>query len=410
VKKMPVLIINSYAGSLAIAAHQERHPVIGSYEDAGYGLEIQRANFPGLDYCPTVFDWPARQDLRDVLVIAHPPCSAFSQQNITKAARGLDAPKFCQTKVVIEYALRNRCAALAVESVPGALEGARSAHDELAATHKYEVYRVLQNACSFGVPQWRPRFWCVFLPRGSAGLRVTPVPGDYVPLSEVQLSKGTENAHDIERWDRQLRTLGRAVGPKWARRLADGQFGYGSIVRPLQRELAARGRAAPRYEPRSGGCHLAGSLCATAQAWCCSEHANSTTTFLCRVARLVDPADVAGTVLGDAWWVWAGKDTAGGISRPFYEEEYKAVMGFPTGYDFRAVRPRLLRTYLSRGVCPPVARWVLSSLQATSEGRWSTPVACASGQTLDLRPSRAVVRAALQKVQSGMKKVCGVSA
>lgn len=401
-KKLPVLIINSYAGSLTIAARQEGHQIIGSYEDAGYGLEIQSKNFPGLDYLRTVAEWPQRQDLRDALVIAHPPCAAFSQQNITKTARGLDAPKFQQTRTVIDYALRNRCAALAVESVCGALEGAAAAHDELAAKHGYQVFRVLQNAVSFEVPQWRPRFWAFFLPKARGNLRLAPLPGrsglgHFVPLETIQLPNGagTENAHDVERWDRQLRMLMKACGPKWAGKLAAGELGYGSIVRPLHRELEVRGKQAPGYFPKSGGFHLDGSLCATAHAWCCSEHADSTTTFLCRVARLVDPMDVAGAVLGDAWWIWAGKDTLDGSSRPFYEEEYKAVMGFPTDYDFSPVRSRLLRTFLSRGVCPPVAQWVLRTLQLTVEGGKSPFKYVRPGDVADLRPTRREVDCAL---------------
>lgn len=395
-RKLPALIINSYAGSLTLAAHQEGHKVIGSYEDAGYGLEIQRANFSKLDYRTTLEAWPAKQDLSGVLVMAHPPCSAFSQQNITKTARGLDAPKFQQTRRVIDYALRNRAAALAVESVPGACDGARAAHDELGARYRYDVYRVLQNACSFGVPQWRPRFWVVYLPKGSS-LRLPTLPGDIQPASAIQQEKGTENAHDVEPWERQVGLLRQATDLRWAKHLAAGNYGYGSIVRPLQRELARRGRHAPAYAPRGGNVHLSGSLCATSQAWCCSEHANSTTTFLCRVARLVDPGDLLGTVLGDAWWVWAGKDTSDGSSRSFYEEEYKLAMGFPVSYDFSAVRPRLLRTYLSRGVCPPVARWVLQALQASVTGGRSPYVTPRPGEVVDLRPSRAEIREALEK-------------
>lgn len=394
-KKLPVLIVNSYAGSLTLAAKQEGHQIIGSYEDSGYGLEVQKANFPKLDYRSTVAEWP-KQDLSGTLVLAHPPCSAFSQQNITKTARGLDAPKFQQTRTVIDYALRNRAAGLAVESVPGACDGAKSAHDELGAKYKYDVFRVLQNACSFGVPQWRPRFWVIYLPRGSR-LRLPPVPDDFQSASSVYCERGTENAHDVERWDRQLRMVAKAVGPKWAGRLANGGHGYGSIVRPLQRVLEALGRPAPAYSPRGGNTHEAGSLCATSHAWCCSDHKDSTTTFLCRVARLVDPGDLVGTVLGDAWWVWAGKDTEDGSSRSFYEEEYKLAMGFPATYDFSAVKPRLLRTYLSRGVCPPVARWVLQALQVSVTKSRCPGDTVFAGQTADLRPSRAAVREALGK-------------
>jgi len=385
--KNPVLIINSYAGSLTIAAHQERHPVIGSYEDASYGLEIQRANFPKLDYRSTVEEWPQRQDLRDVLVIAHPPCSAFSRQNITKAARGCDAAKFQQTVRVINYALGNRCAALAVESVPGALEGARDCHNDLAASHGYTAHRVLQNATAFGVPQHRPRFWCVFLPRGRhQGLWLPSLTASRVTLRDIRMDRGTPFAHDETRYERQRRYLARAVDARFARRLLAGELGHGSIVRELQRELARRGRPAPAYQSRSGNVHEEGSRCATARAWCCSEHANSTTTFLCRVLRVVDPDDVAGVVLAYAWWAWPQMGSA--PARSFYQEEYMAVMGFPAAYDFSAVRPRLVRTFLSRGVCPPVARWVLRAMQQTvTSGRrgGARGTLCPAGATVDFR-------------------------
>jgi site-specific DNA-cytosine methylase len=386
-KKLPVLIINSYAGSLTLAAHQERHPVVGSYEDAGYGLAIQRVNFPKLDYRETTATWPQRQDLSGTLVIAHPPCAAFSQQNTTKAARGLDAPKFQQTKAVIEYALRNRCAGLAVESVCGALEGARTVHNELAARYGYAVFRMLQNAVSFGVPQWRERFWAIFLPRSVGALRFDWVPR-HVSLRDIYQEKGTLHEYDVVRFERQLKKVAEATDAKWARQLFCGRHGLGSIVRPLQRELTWRGRPAPAYRG-----HAAGSLCATSQAWCCSERKDSTTTFLCRVMRLVDPDGVAGAVLGDAWWVWPGME-----ARTFYEEEYKAVMGFPPDYDMSVVRSRLIRTYLSRGVCPPVARWVLRMLQSTVTGAKTTHYARREDDTVvDLRPTRREVKEALCK-------------
>jgi hypothetical protein len=91
-----VLIINSYAGSLTLAA--QGREVLGSYEDEGYGLEVQRANFPGLTYKSRRSEWPA-QDLSGVVVLAHPPCAAFSGQNTSANARGTDAKKFqCTVK------------------------------------------------------------------------------------------------------------------------------------------------------------------------------------------------------------------------------------------------------------------------------------------------------------------------
>ena len=383
-KKLPVLIINSYAGSLVVAAHQEGHPVIGSYEDGAYGLKLQRCNYPDLDYRPTVADWPKHQDLTGKLVIAHPPCSAFSRQNNTKAARGCGCAKFQQTKQVISYALANGAAALAVESVVGALEGARAVHDELAAARGYTVHRVLQDARSW-VPQQRPRAWFVFLPKGQT-LLVPPVPTAPMRLADIRQDDGTAFEHDVMRLERQRRMVERACGTSFARKLFHGKLGYGPIVHHLARELARLGRPSAAYKPRGAWRHHEpGSLCATAHAWCCSEHQDSTTTFLCRVLRLMDPQGLAGAVLGGTWWAWADER---GV-RSFYAEEYKAVMGFPTGYDLTPVRPRLWRTFLSRGVCPPVARWVLQGLQATvvggrTKGWHHVP----AGETLDLRPSR----------------------
>lgn len=129
----PVVCINTYAGSLAVAAKMAGHKVELVLEDQGYGQAIVRHNYPDVDYRETVDQWP-KQSLEDVLVIAHPPCAAFSSMNYANdpSRRGPDAVKFQQTCCVLEYALGARAPLVAVESVPGALEGGRAAHERAA--------------------------------------------------------------------------------------------------------------------------------------------------------------------------------------------------------------------------------------------------------------------------------------
>lgn len=367
-KKMPVLIINSYAGSLHIAARQESHPVVGSYEDAGYGLEVQRANLPDCDYRPTRADWPG-QDLRRTLVIAHPPCAAFSAQSGSAGAhcRGIDAAKFQETKAVLEYAMTNRCAALAVESVPGALEGARAIHDRFAETHGYVVHRLVQCASSF-VPQRRPRAWFVFLPRGRhKDLLVAPLPAGPAPtLRSVLGADGPVYPWIARGMERQKRRLKEFIGGRVANEIMHGDHGEGILAAVVRRVLLC---SQSREE--------VGDLHEVARA--CSEYA----TFLSQSPRIVLSDGQASALIRTAWWVCEGRALTAG--------EYQRVMGFPDDYD--VLGPGRLSNhiaYLSRGVVPAVARWVLRSLQATAAGErvgegW---LRCAPGATLDVRPGR----------------------
>jgi site-specific DNA-cytosine methylase len=370
-KKLPVLIINSYAGSLVVAAHQEGHKVIGSYEDAAYGFEVQRRNYPDLDYRPAVDDWPQSQDLSGTLVIAHPPCAAFSRQVSSAAAhcRGCDAKKFEQTKLVLEYAMRNRAAGLAIESVPGALEGARAVHDELAAKHGYTVHRVLQNAASW-VPQDRPRAWFVFLPGGKT-LRLPPLPDGRRPrVADILDDAVTSQAYPwVLRASEKQQALLMAFPPRVRQRLLDGSEGVGMLASVIRRYLLVKGHdVAELGDVRDVGKRF------------CAKGA-----FMSNTLRLLSPNGLASALLANTWWSVNG--------RPLTALEHQRIMGFPDDYDI--VGPGGLSRhpgYLSRGVCPPVARWVLRGLQATVAGHvvrgggWHMVPA---GETLDLRPSRA---------------------
>ena len=121
-----VVVINSYAGSPTIAATQGGYNILASLEDGGYGLDAQRANFPNLTYVDNL-PWP-EADLTGMMVIAHPPCAAFSAQN-NSANKGVDSTHFACTRRVIDYACLHNAAAVMIESVPGALEGARAFYD-----------------------------------------------------------------------------------------------------------------------------------------------------------------------------------------------------------------------------------------------------------------------------------------
>jgi site-specific DNA-cytosine methylase len=372
-KKMPVLIINSYAGSLVVAARQEGHPIVGSYEDSGYGLEIQRHNEPKLDYRDTVAGWPVKQDLRDTLVIAHPPCAAFSQQVSSAGChcRGLDATKFQQTRTVLDYALRNRAAALAIESVPGALEGARQVHDEVANKYGYTVHRVLQDAASF-VPQKRARAWFVFLPKGHT-LQLPPLPSrDVTPHAIKHILAPENQGGPVYPWvlrgmEKQWEKL-REFSPTVRRALISGSFGTGLLAAVIRRYLMTRGKTAAEL----------GSVRDVAEKYVDKWQ------FMSNTPRLLDPDGQASTLTCTTWWLCEG--------RPLTALEYQRVMGFPDTYDL--VGPGGLSKhpgYLSRGVCPPVARWILQGLQATVEGTakrsWHRGLA---GETLDLRPGRLI--------------------
>jgi hypothetical protein len=57
-------------------------------------------------------------------------------------------------------------------------------------------------------------------------------------------------------------------------------------------------------------------------------------------------------ILTDSIWYARG--------RQLFLEEYCAIMGFPT--DYKWPKPHMARMFLSKGVCPPVATWVLNTL------------------------------------------------
>lgn len=340
--KTPVLVINSYAGSLVMAAQQEGHPIVGSLEDAGYGLPIQRENFPQLSYHPTMASWPTRS-LKDHVVLAHPPCAAFSNQNNSVAAQGVDAKKFQCTVAALGYALGHRADAVCVESVTPALEGAREVHDQLARQYRYDLYRVLQNAATFNLAQWRPRFWAIFVRRGLLRKRQLTLSHDPEVrlVRDVVAVKGPRTLDNrmLDQTTRQVAKLTKLLGRSVTATVLHGEdHGLAFMVAGRAEGLSRDGLALKeKYGYPGRGFN--------------SSH-----------MRIIHHLGFATTLLYDAWW-WDRQ--AGLLSR----EEYLDIMGFPRTYRFPENLQHRFREFLSRGVCPPVARWVLNQVTQNLEGK-----------------------------------------
>ncbi len=336
---MKVLVINTYGGSLILGAKQLELEIIGSYEDVGFGLPIQQANFPELNFIPMRHQWPA-QDLSETFVIAHPPCSAFSVQNSNPAKRGTDSAAFACTKSVLDYALvQCRAVGLAIESVVGAMQGAWGIHQKFADENGYNLYRVLQNGSMFGA-QWRDRFWVVYIRKGAAP--------------------------DVMGW---------TLMPRWStvRETVDSYM-EGPAPAGLDAELA---KLRQRFIDEAGCTaedlefifeHNPDELTSvddllwrrkfpTEVRWeVCKRYV---TKYASSAMVMLAPRGLCPVLLGSSWWFMDGCNMT--------ERGYKRLMGFPSEYIFPEGTTRKdnyradMRTYLSKGVMPPVASFILEN-------------------------------------------------
>lgn len=332
----PIVVINSYAGSLVVAARSIGCDVVGSYEhdDRADGLQVQRLNFPSLSYASSRRLWPD-DDLDGTVVIAHPPCAAFSSQNRT-SNRGTDASTFEKTKDTLEYAMERRADVVLIESVVAGLEGARSVHDDFAQRYGYRVYRVLQNATPFGVKQDRERFWAVFVREGVVPETVWfHHQSETCTVADVLLdTPGPVISAVGRRVERQRVVLTEALGSDEATHILSGAYGYGSV-----RKLIARATGCTKLSLDNER-----RLCLSA--------------FHAEQIKVLDPNGVTGVLMHNSNWMCRG--------RALSAAEYKLVMGYPAEYRFPADDWRRL---ISKGVCPPVAGWLLDQALAWIEGR-----------------------------------------
>lgn len=367
---MRVLSMNTYGGSLLIGASRRSDEIIASMEDANYGIAIQQANFPQLNYYPKQDSWPTTMDLRDTVVIAHPPCAAFSSQNRGRACmRGIDAPKVKCTAAVLHYAMGNQSPVIAVECVPKGLEGRRALDEEFSQHYGYEVYRIMVNAALLGVPQFRPRFWAIFAKKGllkNGEMNLTlPMTNKTVgsvvassaigPLTDIPWVKKV-TAQQLERL-RLVMSAGEIAGYLTTMK--------GSVVRTL-----------PQYLKYDKADEL---RAAYAMGHNFTSHS---------MVMLPDEA-LAPTLLAGSWWFSVSQQ------RALYAEEYKEIMDFPRDYIFPGdYYLNRCREYLSRGVAPATATWILDMIESNTskpivyEGQIAMERSIKHGEIADFRLSR----------------------
>ena len=336
---MRTLVINTYGGSLLLGAHALGCNVLASLEDSAFGLGIQQANFPHLNYYPVRRSWPKKWNLSETVVVAHPPCSAFSVQNCSPGARGVNSAAFACTRDVLQYAMSNNALAVAVESVMGALAGAWPIHQHFADTHGYHLYRILQNGAMFS-PQWRERFWVVYIRKGVAPELMT---WRLVPRWQKvkDVITGHEDGPSPGNIDRLLADQKRRLVEETG--LTDAEMSYLFDPQDPHHPTSALGtilwktkfRDQPKWEifKKHIGGFASGTMC------------------------FIDPNGLAPVLMGGSHWYANGRNLS--------ETAYKRIAGFPAEYIFPST-PRnyrsQMRMYLSKGVIPAVATWILENV------------------------------------------------
>lgn len=376
---MRTLIVNTYAGSLLLGAQQIKGSnIIGSYEDCGFGSWITKANQErwteridnGL---PFFFDeykkWPD-QDLTDTLMLAHPPCAAFSNQNRSAAKRGTDTDAFECTRKVMKYGMTNNVAGMAIESVMGALTGAWDVYEQMAERGGYHVYRILQNALLFGVPQFRERCWHILIRKDHplTDMRWTLAP-KFIPIGATinHLLPGT-SIDEPKRLQRYINLL--TQGPC----VCGEKHGFNE---DQIREVALSHLEGHK---RSGfGSRLAPFFPEISPMDICRRHVSK---FSSGQPSILAEGGWAPVLLGTSFWIYKGE--------PIPVEAYKAIMGFPVDYAMAEEHNYGVRTMLSKGVCPPVATWILDNMRQHFGMAQGSPLTSDSGYVKVCSPGRVV--------------------
>jgi len=340
-KQPKVVVINTYAGSLLIGAALAGAEVEYVLEHNTYGKLARLYNFPNISATSERFRWDEHyKDLSDKVVITHPPCAAFSiaansQGSVRARGAGTKSKHFDITHDVLGFALSRHPLVLLIESVVPTLEGAREVHDAYAGQFGYKLLRILQNAALYNVPQWRPRFWCAFI-------RTDVGPGERIPIGlnpklrtighvmcEAEL--GEVDLAMQRMYDKQVE-LFRKEGLS-AQQVEDifsgGDYGFGHVQDIVKRLLGLKSQ----------------DIIPISKRYCVSG------SFLSTTLRVLNPAEFAPVVMGTSYLIADG--------RLLTIDEYKAIAGFPRDYIFIGKEAPKFREYLSKGVAPPVAAWLL---------------------------------------------------
>jgi site-specific DNA-cytosine methylase len=351
-----VLVVNTYGGSLLLGARAAKANVIATLEDVGFGSDLQALNFPKIPRYEKRADWPEKFGMmkwRDIDVVAHPPCSAFSPMNYSNQkslTRGTGTSAFACHQSVIDYALSHKARTLTIESVTGAYEGAHEIYEENAEKYSYRVNYIMINSASCGVPQWRERVWVVYhqLPKRTA-FRVDMRP-KYVTVKSIIDATGTSADFILGGANAQMRKAWNDI-----RRSVRSSWPTGNVVAVLSKV-----HDMPRED--------------VVAKFNFFSYMNANPVLLDRDG--FTPVVLQGGVLCDG-------------DRVLTVEEHCAVMGFPRDYKWGR-QLRKFRMYLSKGVCPPVATWIMKMVDKNASG-WTGPSTHSEndfGGVIDLRPKK----------------------
>ena len=225
----------------------------------------------------------------------------------------------------MRYALGAGADALAIESVPGVLRAA-PVYLDYARRYKYNAFFVKLNSVTFGAPQWRPRVWILFSREPALGAFYAP---NVEPLSTVMRVTGTPD-HNTIFYQKTITALARIT--RVSEEEAYETLYSGERIAPVQKIVK------DLYGER------------TYDRWveACGR------IFSSYYPRVLSSERWGVTILHSTFFVCHG--------RPLFVEEYEGIMGFPRGWRWPDKLRRSYKLYLSKGVCPPVAAWILRTL------------------------------------------------
>ena len=334
---MNTLIVNTYGGSLILGAKAVKANIIATMEDVGFGSDLQALNFPKIPRYEKRADWPEKFQTpwRDIDVVAHPPCSAFSSVNYSNkktVTMGTTTPAFACHQAVIDYALSHKARTLAIESVVGAYEGAHDEYERNAVKYGYKLTYIMINSASCGVPQWRERVWVIYHKLKTFKVVMKP---EYSTIKDILDPTGEEadffgRASLYRAWEGIRKT----VKSTWP---------TGNVVTVLSKV-----HDLPRDTARDKF---------------------GFSVYMSANPVLLDPNGFSPVLMQDGRLCTYDEKRKGG--RALSIEEHCAIMGFPRDYKW-GKQLRKFRMYLSKGVCPPVATWIMKMVDKNASG-WTGP-------------------------------------